>query len=137
MNDSDRVRLSADIQIPNEYALQACAESLTSVLRGFKLQPDEDCRFDEYPAFIADDRGVEIVLFGIPDDEPSDWYALRLSTAAKLSLPEWHTALAGTFLQALLHHQPPPGAWRLDLSEDLARYLQDHGIPGCKAMPAA
>jgi hypothetical protein len=137
MNDSVRVRLSADIQIPIDHALQACAECLTSMLVGFDLQRDEDCRFDEYPAFVADDHGVEIVLFGIPDDEPPDWYLLRLSTAEKRSVPEWHAALAGTFLQSLLHRQPPPGAWRLDLSDDLARHLQDHGMPGCKAMPAA
>jgi hypothetical protein len=137
MNDLIRVRLSADIQIPIDHALQSCAERLTSVLDGFKLERDEDCRFDEYPAFIAEDFGVEIVLFGIPDDEPSDWYSLRVSTAAKLSVPEWHTALAHTFLQPLLHRQPPPGAWRLDLSHELAHYLHDHGIPGCKAMPAA
>jgi hypothetical protein len=137
MSESIKVELSAYAQLPITHELQDCADQLNSVLSGFKFERDEDSRFDEYPAFVAEACGIEIALLGIPYDEESDRYILQISTRVEFTVPEWHTALADTFLQALLHRQPLPGAWRLDLSDDLARYLQDHGIPGCKAMPAA
>jgi hypothetical protein len=137
MNEFVKVELSAYTQMPISYELQECADRLNLILSGFRLERDEESRFDEYPAFVAEACGIEIALLGVPYDEESHRYILQISTRVEATVPEWHTALADTFLQPLLHRQPAPGAWRLDLSDDLAKYLHDHGIPGCKAMPAA
>ena len=139
MKDEISVFLAAQVEIAPVQSFDECAKLLNAVLNGFDLRVDNDCRFDEYPAFIADALGVELVLFGIPlTDEieahdRSEHYVLRLSSHVKLPVLNWRAVAVGTFLTQILPLNALSPAHRVDLSGELADYLMRCGFKGCIA----
>jgi hypothetical protein len=132
MSNTTSIRLEANIEIPATSDFDLCAQRLNSVLSGFCLVKDVDCRFDEYPAYVADSFGVEIVLFGIPDvdvDEiPPKEYILQLSTYGAKSVLEWRETTRGSCLGQLLMETTATASDVLNLSDQLASNLRAEGI---------
>jgi len=77
----------ADIVIQPAGSLEQTATALGRALGGLTFIKDEQGRFDEYPAFIAEKDGLRYALLGAPDpandlrDEPIDDFNLLVQPA--------------------------------------------------------
>lgn len=80
----------AVIAIEASHSLAETAQMLNGIIQGFLLNEDQSGRFEEVPAYVDCKGGIEVQLLGIPEDEASDHYILRVR-----SLGDIDPAIAG------------------------------------------
>lgn len=108
------MRTFAQIGIGPVGSLGETAEILGRVLGGLLFLEDEQRRYDEYPAYIAEEKGVRYALLGVPApgcdlrDEPTNDFALMVEPIS-----------------------PHGGGEIVDVSEDLIGRIQGDGRLQC------
>ncbi len=124
--------------MPVSESLDALIDRLNRLMPGFILQEELTGRYEEVPAFVAEQDGMEFVLFGIPAGEPDgDGYVLEFDCATNLSIEALLARDTGGFLRRFVSEKPVENGAFMDYSEELAQALVQHGIEGCKPIRPA
>ncbi|UXH76181.1 hypothetical protein [Roseateles amylovorans] len=132
MTDNQEKYLIARVDIPAVEALELVADRL-SQLTGFVFKEEATGRYDEVPAFIAEQNEVEFILFGVPEGE-SGSYELKFRCETDRSIEAMLTRDAEGFLRQFVSDKS--GAF-MDYSDTLAQALIRHGIQGCRPIQPA
>jgi hypothetical protein len=66
------------VAIGADVPFEGVAKILNGCLRGFCLLEEETGRFEEIPAYVDEQSGVEVQLFGIPEGEDDDHYIFKV-----------------------------------------------------------
>jgi hypothetical protein len=132
MSKAKVAHLLASVWIPIGEPLKAFADRLTRLMPGFTFEEETTGRYEEVPAYLAERGGMEFVLFGVPEDEVSDEYVLEFDCRTELLLEELLERDAGGFVRQFVHERVVNERGFLDYSDELAKVLVQHGIPGCK-----
>lgn len=124
--------LLARVTVPITEDLYEFAGRLTQLIPGFIFEPEMTGRFEEVPACVAYQSGMEFVLFGAPEDESVDEYELKFKCETNLPLEVLLAQDAGGFVRRFAGEKPVDERGFLDCSQELAQLLVECGIPGCK-----
>lgn len=124
--------LLARVTLPIAEDLDSCADRLTRLMPGFVFEEDVTGRYEEVPAFVARQRGMKFVLFGVPDDDVGEEFVLEFDGETALPLDKFLDEDAGGFVRQFVGGKTVNERGFLDCSEELARLLVECGIPGCK-----
>jgi len=124
MNTESSRSISAEVELSALISLSQTADLLERALGNVFEETD---RFDEVPAFMMKQGGVEFTLFGIPEGEVCDCYVLELIAETNRGievLKKMGPPLIGSFLCERL----PNGRGYIDFSDEFAAALQSVGI---------
>ncbi len=123
----------AVVEIPNFLPLEKMADELEIAIDGIKFKKEDTGRFEEVPAFIAEDTNssAKFVLFGIPEGEFGDAYTLEFSAETDMPMREFKKSTL-KFLSSFLNERATNSRGFLDYSDDLADALNTKGIKTCK-----
>jgi len=125
--------LLARVTVPIDEDLDELAHRLTRLISGFTFEPELTGRFEEVPASVAQQDGMEFILMGAPEDEPdSDEYVLEFVSETDQSLEALLGQDPGGFVRRFVREKPENERGFLDYSLELAQVLVECGIPGCK-----
>ena len=124
--------LLARVTVPIAECLDEFADRLTQLIPGFTFRPEITGRFEEVPACVAEQNGMEFVLFGVPEDELVDEYEVKFKCETNLPLEVLLAQDTGGFVRRFVGKKPVDERGFLDCSQDLAQLLVECGISGCK-----
>lgn len=116
--------------------LEEMAGKLGTVLGGLIFKREETGRFEEVPAFVAEDgnSGMTFILFGIPEGETSDAYTLECSAETELSIQEFRKNSFGLISKILTPKEVNSRGY-FDYSNELATALSASGVSASKSAP--
>ena len=126
-------RILASVEIPAELSIDDLAVELGRVLGGLTFERDDSGRFEEVPAFVSNQSGVEFILFGWPVDEESDAYVLELFARTPVAIQEFRQTIGG-LLSTILVEKEKNSRGFFDYSDELASALCSNGLMARKTM---
>ena len=130
MEKNSTTYIRATVTLPVDMLFEGSAIHLEKILKGFHFR-DTD-RYDEVPAFVAQEADVTFTLFGIPEGETSDVYILKLSAETPLTLSEFKKTIP-EFISKIFTDKEMNSRGYFDYSEELANALCSAGMKGCEA----
>lgn len=133
MSTTGKRYLLARVEIPISESLDDFADRLNRLITGFIFKEEMTGRYDEVPAFVAEQEGMEFVLFGVPEGEPDDERCvLEFECATDLPIETLLARDASEFLRQFVSDKPVENEVFMDFSEELAWVLVQNGVVGCK-----
>ncbi|MFC5473537.1 hypothetical protein [Paraherbaspirillum soli] len=125
--------IHAAVEFPIDIPLEDLAIQLEGVLGGLSFEREETGRFEEVPAFVAQQSGMTFILFGLPANELGDAFVLELSAETPLALQEFQKTVS-EFVGGILSDKEINSRGYFDYSDELANALRSVGMEGCKAI---
>jgi hypothetical protein len=132
LTESRAKYLLARVTVPITDEMGVLADFLTNLIPGLTFEEDATGRFDEVPAFIATQDGMEFILMGVPEGETGDEYVLEFECETNLPLDEFLDSDTGGFVRRFVGGKVVDERGFMDCSRELAQLLIESGIPGCK-----
>jgi hypothetical protein len=117
----------ATVEIQTCRALGDLAEVVETCIVGLAFEKEETGRFEEVPAYVAHDSGMEFVLFGRSEGDDRDPYVLQLSARTSLTIQEYRTCVL-EFVGNVLVDKETDSRGYLDYSKELAKALAEKGL---------
>lgn len=133
MNTTATKNILATVEFPINTSLENLAAKLGMVFDGLSFEKESTGRFDEVPAFVAQQSSMTFVLFGIPEGESGDAYVLELSAETLLSIQEFRKNIP-KFVSSFLIDKQINSRGYLDYSEELVNALRSVGMADCKVI---
>lgn len=126
MAELSKKYIIAEAEISAVISLVEMAAKLSSIIGGITFKQEVTGRFEEVPAFVADDgnSGMQLILFGIPEGETGDAYLLECSAETDLSIEEFSKNV-NRFLSGILveNGKEIDSRGYFDFSDELASAL--------------
>jgi hypothetical protein len=121
------------VTVPTADGFYEFADRLSQLIPGFTFEEDSSGYYEEIPACVAWRGDVQFILFGTPEDEVNDGeYVLRFECRTDLPLESLPSQDPSGFVQRFVGHRTVNEHGYMDCSQELAQYMADLGIPGCK-----
>ena len=124
--------LSARVRVPANEQLEALADHLSSLMPGFSFEEESTGRYEEVPAFVAENRSMHFVLLGIPEGERGNAYELKFYCTTDLPIDAVLDSDTGGFIRQFVCEKPLEKGMFMDFSQELAKLLIQRGVAGCK-----
>lgn len=134
MTEQSEAYLIANVGLPATTTFAETVKKLSFFIPEFIFTEEETGRFEEVPAFIVTCKNCDLILFGIPEDEVSDYYLLEFTSDININIDEFR-AIAPKFIASFIVNKHVNHRGYLDYSNELATTLQSLGYDQCKALP--
>ena len=131
MKSSLKKSILATVELPILMPLEDLALKLEEAIGDISFEREDTGRFEEVPAFVAEETNMAFVLWGVPEREHSDVYILEMSAETPLPIEEFRNSTLG-FASPFLHNKEPNSRGYLDYSDELANALCSRGIRAYK-----
>jgi hypothetical protein len=132
MTDTSEKHLSARVRVPAIAPLEVFANRFSEMMPGFNFEEELTGRYEEIPAFVAENDSMSFTLLGIPKGEPLDTYVLDFDCMTDLSIDALLDCDAGGFTRQFVKEKPSKNGFFVDFSQELAHLLVQRGILGCE-----
>jgi hypothetical protein len=125
--------LVASVTVPTDEGFYEFADRLSRVIPGFTFEADTSGYYEEVPACVAWRAEMRFILFGTPEDEVHDGeYVLDFECETDLPLEALPSQDPSGFVRRVVGHKTPSQRGYINCSQELAQFVTDLGIPGCK-----
>lgn len=133
INKNTRKYVTATVALPKTESLKDTAEKLNFIFPGLHLTFEDTGRYDEVPAYVAKNMGIDFTLFGIPDDEIGDSFLLKIKGEIDMPFSDFRK-ISPKFINNFLVEKSINSRGFLDYSEELLNILTSQGFDQCEAL---
>jgi hypothetical protein len=100
------------------------------MITGISMHYDHSDKYDEFPTFLGECAGLELILMGAPAEEATREIQLTIQMNTEFSFEKLWNDIP-QFFHKIIYDKNPDGRGFVDCSEELAQELRSQGFLEC------